>query len=189
VNKHRRNGHGRGTKCRKRIDNGLRQRVRKIGGDKFGVLVVDSSKKNAELWLTDFYGEPLWEESRTFPITEGHMNEMINVVGGTCRERGLKDLVVGIEQTGRYHRPIQRALAQHWEVKAIHPFVTKQLRQPASPGVKTDGVDLEAMTRAIISGYGEDQRALPLLYAKWQLVNRAREDAVDRRRRLKQQCQ
>jgi transposase len=163
--------------------------VRQIGGDKFGVLVVDSSKKNAELWLTDFYGEPLWEESRTFPITEGHMNEMINVVGGTCRERGLKDLVVGIEQTGRYHRPIQRALAQHWEVKAIHPFVTKQLRQPASPGVKTDGVDLEAMTRAIISGYGEDQRALPLLYAKWQLVNRAREDAVDRRRRLKQQCQ
>jgi transposase len=189
VNKHRRNGHGRGTKCRKRIDNGLRQRVRRIGGDKFGVLVVDSSKKNAELWMTDFYGEPLWEESRTFPITDGHLNEMINVVGGTCRERGLKDLVVGIEQTGRYHRPIQRALAQRWEVKAIHPFVTKQLRQPASPGVKTDGVDLEAMSRAIISGYGDDQRAVPLLYTKWQLINRAREDAVDRRRRLKQQCQ
>lgn len=189
MNKHRRNGHGRGTKCRKRIDNGLRQRVRKIGGDKFGVLVVDSSKKNAEFWLTDFYGEPLWEESRTFPITDGHLNEMINVVGGTCREHGLKDLVVGIEQTGRYHRPIQRALGQRWEVKAIHPFVTKQLRQPASPGVKTDGVDLEAMTRAIISGYGDDPRAVPMLYTKWQLINRAREDAVDRRRRLKQQCQ
>ena len=189
MSKHRRNGHGRGTKCRKRIDNGLRQRVRKIGGDKFGVLVVDSSKKNAELWLTDFYGEPLWEESRTFPITDGQLNEMINVVGGTCREHGLKDLVVGIEQTGRYHRPIQRALEQRWEVKRIHPFVTKQLRQPASPGVKTDGVDLEAMIRAIISGYGDDQRAVPLLYTKWQLINRAREDAVDRRRRLKQQCQ
>jgi transposase len=189
MNKHRRNGHGRGTKCRKRIDNGLRQRVRQIGGDKFGVLVVDSSKKNAELWLTDFYGEPLWEESRTFPITDGHLTEMINVVKGTCRERGIKDLVVGIEQTGRYHRPIQRALEQRWEVKAIHPFVTKQLRQPASPGVKTDGVDLEAMNRAIIGGYGDDPRAMPLLYTKWQLINRAREDAVDRRRRLKQQCQ
>lgn len=189
MNKHRRNGHGRGTKCCKRIDNGMRQRVRQIGGDKFGVLVVDSSKKNAELWLTDFYGDPLWEQSRTFPITDGHLKEMINVVGGTCRERGLKDLVVGIEQTGRYHRPIQRALEQRWEVKTIHPFVTKQLRQPASPGVKTDGVDLEAMARAIISGYGDDQRAVPLLYTKWQLINRAREDDVDRRRRLKQQCQ
>jgi len=163
--------------------------VREIGGDKFGVLVVDSSKKNAEVWLTDFYGEPLWKESRTFPITDGHLAEMINVVRGTCRERGLKDLVVGIEQTGRYHRPIQRALARRWEVKAIHPFVTKQLRQPASPGVKIDGADLEAMSRAIISGYGDDQRAVPLLYTKWQLINRAREDAVDRRRRLKQQCQ
>jgi transposase len=189
MRKRRRSSHGKGIKCRKRIDTGLRQRVREVGGDKFGVLVVDSSKKNAEVWLTDFYGEPLWEESRTFPITDGHLTEMINVVGGTCRERGLKDLVVGIEQTGRYHRPIQRALAQRWEVKAIHPFVTKQLRQPASPGVKTDGVDLEAMSRAIISGYGDDQRELPLLYTKWQLINRAREDAVDRRRRLKQQSQ
>jgi transposase len=189
MSKNRRKGHGRGTKCRKRIDSGLRQRVRKIGGEKFGVLVVDSSKKNAEVWLTDFYGEPLWEESRTFPITGGHLTEMINVVGGTCRERGLKDLVVGIEQTGRYHRPIQRALAQRWEVKMIHPFVTKQLRQPASLGVKTDGADLEAMSRAIIGGYGDDPQAVPLLYTKWQLINRAREDAVDRRRRLKQQCQ
>jgi transposase len=189
MSKYRRNGHGKGTKCRKRIDNGLRQRVRKIGGDKFGVLVVDSSKKNVEVWMTDFYGEPLWEESRTFPISDGHMKELIHVVSGTCRQHGLKDLVVGIEQTGRYHRPIQRALAQRWEVKAIHPFVTKQLRQPASPGVKTDGVDLEAMDRAIISGYGDDQRAVPMHYTKWQLINRAREDDVDRRRRLKQQCQ
>jgi transposase len=189
MGKYRRNGHGKGTKCRKRIDSGLRQRVRKIGGDKFGVLVVDSSKKNAELWMTDFYGEPLWDESRTFPITDGHLNEMIHVVGNTCRERGLKDLVVGIEQTGRYHRPITRALERRWDVKTIHPFVTKQLRQPASPGVKTDGVDLEAMSRAIISGYGDDQRSLPLLHTKWQLLNRAREDAVERRRRLKQQSQ
>lgn len=189
MRKYRGNGHGKATKCRKRVDGGLRQRVRKIGGDKFGVLVVDSSKKNAEVWMTDFYGEPIWEESRTFPITGGHLDDMLNVVSGSCREHGLKDLVVGIEQTGRYHRPIKRALESRWEVKMIHPFVTKQLRQPASPGVKTDGVDLEAMDRAIISGYGDDQRELPLLYTKWQLINRAREDAVDRRRRLKQQCQ
>jgi transposase len=153
------------------------------------VLVVDSSKKNAEVWLTDFYGEPLWDESRTFPITRGHLNELVNLVKGNCREYGLKDLVVGIEQTGRYHRPVKRELERIWDVKTIHPFVTKQLRQPASPGVKTDGADLEAMTRAIISGYGDNQQTLPLLYAEWQLVNRAMEDDVDRRRRLKQQCQ
>ncbi len=189
MTKYKHNGHGKGTKCRKRIDDDLRQRVRKIGGDKFGILVVDSSKRNAELWMTDFYGEPMWDESRTVPIAGGQLGEMIKVVSGTCRERGLKDLVVGIEQTGRYHRPVKRALERRWEVKMIHPFVTKQLRQPASPGVKTDGVDLDAMIRAIISGYGNDQREVPTLYAKWQLLNRAREDAVDRRRRLKQQCQ
>lgn len=189
MGKRRGKGHGRGTKCRKKIDNSLRQRVRKIGGDKFGVLVVDSSKKNAEIWLTDFYGEPVWDESRTVPITRGHLDHMVNVVAGSCREHGFKDLVVGIEQTGRYHRPVKRALEKRWEVKMIHPFVTKQLRQPASPGVKTDGVDLEAMDRAIIGGYGDNPRPLPALYTKWQLVHRAREDAVDRRTRLKQQSQ
>jgi len=189
MSKYRRRGHGKGTKCRKRVDNSLRARVRKVGGDRFGVLVVDSSKKNAEVWLTDFYGEPLWDESRTFPITHGHLEEMMNAVAGSYREHGLKDLVVGIEQTGRYHLPIKRALEKRWEVKTIHPFVTKQLRQPASPGVKTDGIDLEAMTRAIISGYGNDQRPFPMLYSKWQLLNRAREDFVDKRATLKQQCQ
>jgi len=54
--------------------------VRRIGGDKFGVLVVDSSKKNAEVWMTDFYGEPMWEQSRTFPITGDHLEDMLNVV-------------------------------------------------------------------------------------------------------------
>lgn len=189
MSKYRRRGRGKGTKCRKRIDDSLRKRVRAIGGDKFGVLVVDSSKKNGEFWFTDFYGEPMWDESRTFPITRGHLDQMMNVVGGTCREHGIKDLVVGIEQTGRYHRPIKRALEKRWEVKMIHPFVTKQLRQPASPGVKTDGVDLEAMTRAIIGGYGDDPRPFPSIYVKWQLLNRAREDSVDRQKRLKQQCQ
>lgn len=189
MGKRRGKGRAKGTKCRKKIDDSLRHRVRKIGGDKFGVLVVDSSKKNGEFWFTDFYGEPLWDESRTYPITRGHLDEMMNVVSGTCREHGLKDLVIGIEQTGRYHRPIKRALEKRWEVKTIHPFVTKQLRQPASPGVKTDGVDLEAMTRAIICGYGDDPRPLPMLYTKWQLINRAREDGVDRRQRLKQQSQ
>lgn len=189
MSKYRRRGRGKGTKCRKKADHSLRQRVRHVGGDKFGVLVVDSSKRNAEVWLTDFYGEPLWDESRTFPITRGHLDEMINVVGGTYREHGLKDLVVGIEQTGRYHLPIKRALEKRWEVKTIHPFVTKQLRQPASPGIKTDGTDLEAMSRAIIGGYGNDQRPLPLLYSKWQMLNRAREELVDKRAMLKIQCQ
>ena len=60
MSRYRRRGRGKGTKCRKKTDDSLRKRVREIGGDKFGVLVVDSSKRNAEVWMTDFYGEPLW---------------------------------------------------------------------------------------------------------------------------------
>lgn len=187
MSKRKGKSRGRGTKCYKKPNDSLRKRVRQVGGDKFGVLVVDSSKANGEYWFTDFYGEPLWEESLTFPITQGNLDQLIHVVVSTCRKCGIKDLVVGIEQTGRYHRPIKQVLEKRWEVKMIHPFMTKQLRQPASPGVKTDGVDLEAMDRAIISGYGDNPPPLPPLYGKWQQINRAREDSVDFRTRLKKQ--
>ncbi len=188
MNKYTGRTRRKGTKCHKGPDDSLRQRVSKIGGEKFGVLVVDSSKKNAEVWLTDFFGNPVWDESHTYSITKGQMSEMVKDVDRSCRENRFKALVVGIEMTGRYHRPIKRELEKHWEVKIIHPFVTKQLRQPASSGIKTDGVDLEAMTRAMISGYGNTPHPTPLHYVEWQLMNRAREDSVDRRSRLKGQC-
>ena len=55
---------------------------------------------------------------------------------------GLTGLVVGIERTGRWHQPIKQMVEKKWPVKMIHPFTTKQLRQPASSGIKTDPIDL-----------------------------------------------
>ena len=63
--------------------------------------------------------------------------------------------IVVIERTGRYHRPIQRTFAKAgFEVRIIHPLTTKQHRQPANPGNKTDDTDLAAMQRAAVNGFG-----------------------------------
>jgi hypothetical protein len=35
--------------------------------------------------MTDFYGEPLREESVTVPLVEGHLKGMIHMIQGTCR--------------------------------------------------------------------------------------------------------
>ena len=54
--------------------------------------------------------------------------------------------IVAIERTGRYHHLIQRAFAAAgFEVRIVHPFATKQFRQPANPGHKTDDTDLAAI--------------------------------------------
>ena len=64
-------------------------------------------------------------------------------------------MIVVVERTGRYHGPIQRAFAKAgFEVRIVHPFTTKQFRQPADPGNKTDDTDLSAIHRAAVNGFG-----------------------------------
>jgi hypothetical protein len=67
-------------------------------------------------------------------------------IAGTSQAWGChssKDMIVVIERTGRYHRPIQHAFAKAgFEVRVLHPYATKQYRQPADPGNKTDDTDL-----------------------------------------------
>lgn len=174
--------------CQNKATNKLRQKVRQIGGDKFGLLVVDSSKNNFAVKLADFYGEPLWEPD-PIPNTKGRLEELPFKIRHQMKENQLQELAVGIEITGRLHQPVKRILEKIWPVKMIHPFTTKQLRQPASFGVKTDDVDLDAMIRAMISGYGRDDCPLPISYQKWQCLNRAREDLVKKRSEIKTQCQ
>src|SRR5207302_762417 len=51
------------------------------------------------------------------------------------------------------HRVVQRTFAAAgFETRILHPFVTKQYRQPVDPGTKTDDTDLAAIHRATVTG-------------------------------------
>ena len=188
MRKNKRKSKNRKIICQNKATRTLRQQVRQIGGDKFGLFVVDSSKNNFCVKLSDFYGEPLWEPA-PIPNTKGHLEALPFTLLNQMKENQLQELAVGIETTGRLHQPIKRILEKRWPIKMIHPFTTKQLRQPASFGIKTDEVDLDAMTRAMISGYGSEDYPRPIAYQKWQCLNRAREDLVKKRSETKTQCQ
>lgn len=158
----------------------LVQRVRRVGPEHFGILAVDSAKRRFAVLLTDFYGRVLMdvlEVDNTGPALEG----LVTTVKAQCEKHGLKDLVVAIEQTGRYHVPIRGVLRKHWDVQMVHPSATKQLRQPADPGNKTDPTDLRAIVRAMIVGYGTAEPELSPRWVDWRLVSREREALVRRR--------
>lgn len=166
----------------------LDERVRRVGPDKFGILAVDCSKKRFAVRLTDFYGRELMgllEVENTAP----GMKSLIDRVKAEEEKHGLKDLVVGLERTGRYHVPICNALKPHWGVLMVHPLATKQLRQPVAPGNKTDATDLEAIMRAIMVGYGTRDRELPDRLAGWRLLSREREELVHKRARVRVRLQ
>jgi hypothetical protein len=93
----------------------------------------------------------------------------------------LKDVVVAIERTGDYHRPVQRVFREAgFDTRIVHPYTAKQYRQPANPDDKTDDHDLAAIFRAASHGFGLCEAAWPADYTTLQILRRHRRDLVDK---------
>jgi transposase len=64
---------------------------------------------------------------------------------------------VGIEAAGHYHQPLMTATAwpTGWELLELNPaHVTEQRRVQGRRRVKTDAIDLEAITELVLAGHG-----------------------------------
>jgi transposase len=63
---------------------------------------------------------------------------------------------VGVEAAGHYHRPLLTGWPSGWEVRELNPaHVTEQRRVMGRRRVKTDAIDLEAITELLLVGRGE----------------------------------
>ena len=60
----------------------------------------------------------------------------------------------------------------------MHPFATKQFRQPSDPGYKTDDTDLVAIHRAAVNGFALLEATLDETWKTLQLLIRHRRDLV-----------
>jgi transposase len=162
-------------------------RVQAVGPEHFGVVSVDCAKARSRYMLTDFYGKVLIEPT-TLAHTRGDFAAAIDRIRQALVEHGLRDHIVAVERTGEYHRPVQRAFRDAgWEVRLVHPYATKQYRQPADPGNKTDDTDLAAIFRVAINGFGLLETPWPDAYQQLQAWRRHRRDLVRKTSRLR--CQ
>ena len=107
-------------------------RVQRVGPEHFGIVCVDCAKARSKWMLTDFYGRILVPPAEV-EHTQACFASMIERLRTALEQAGIRDKIVVIERTGRYHRPVQRAFAKAgFEVRIIHPLTTKQHRQPAT---------------------------------------------------------
>jgi transposase len=130
----------------------LHPRVQQVGGEHFGIVCFDCAKARSKFLLADFYGRVLIP-----PTTVAHnrpeLDAAVKQIRAAFAQQQLRDGLVAIERTGRYHRLVQRTFAAAGlETRILHPFVTKQYRQPVDPGNKTDDTDLAAIHRATVTG-------------------------------------
>jgi transposase len=156
----------------------IHPRVQRVGPEHFGVVAVDCAKARSKWMLSDFYGNVLVPPA----VVEHHragFDAALAALAEAVKQRDVRDLLVAVERTGRYHHPPARAFAAGgFEVRTVHPFTTKQFRQPADPGNKTDDTDLAAITRAAINGFALAEPALDESWRQLQLVTRHRRDLV-----------
>jgi transposase len=165
----------------------LTPRVQAVGPEHFGIVAIDCAKARSRYLLADFYGRTLLEPT-TLPHTRGDFQAALDRLRQAVQQHDLRDLVVAIERTGDYHRPVQLAFRQAgFDTRLVHPFTSKQYRQPADPGDKTDDTDLAAIWRATTHGFGLLEPTWPDAYVTIQLLRRHRRDLVDKSAIL--QCQ
>jgi transposase len=158
----------------------LHPRVQQVGPEHFGIVCFDCAKARSKFLLADFYGRVLIP-----PTTVAHnrpdLDAAVASVQHAFAEHQLRDGLVAIERTGRYHRLVQRTFAAAgFETRILHPFVTKQYRQPVDPGNKTDDTDLTAIHRATVTGCALLEATRDEAWTTLQLVIRHRRDLVEK---------
>jgi transposase len=158
----------------------IHPRVQKVGPEHFGIVSLDCAKQRSKWMLTDFFGNIL-----IAPTVVEHnrpsFDAAIAQLRAAIQKHDLRDLIVALERSGRYHHPPKRAFAAAgFEVRIVHPFTTKQFRLPRDPDNKTDDNDLAAIGVAAINGFALLEQPLDETYKTLQLVIRHRRDLVQK---------
>ncbi len=165
----------------------IHPRVQAVGPQHFAFICVDCAKSRSKMMVTDYYGRVLMEPTIIEHDRFG-FETALQQVRHTLTRHDIKDQIVVVERTGRYHGPVQRAFVQAgFEVRILHPYTTKQYRQPANPGNKTDDTDLFAMSRAAANGFGLLEHEPDPIYVRLQLLARHRRRLVHKNVMLRQQ--
>ncbi len=156
----------------------LHPRVQLVGPEHFGIVCFDCHKGSSKFLLADFYGQVLLPP-RPVAHNRPDLDAAVAQVRAAFATHDLRDGLVAIERTGRYHRLVQRTFAAAgFETRILHPFATKQYRQPVDPGNKTDDTDLAAIHRATVTGCALLEATRDEAWATLLLLVRQRRDLV-----------
>jgi transposase len=116
------------------------------------VIAVDVGKAQAAVLVTDAQRHRLLGPVE-FAMTGCGVSQVIEKVLAVISASGVTR--VGVEAAGHYHRPLLTGWPHGWEVVELNPaHVAEQRRVMGRRRVKTDAIDLEAITELLLAGRG-----------------------------------
>lgn len=119
------------------------------------VVAVDVGKNEFAVSVTDAARTVLLKPRLGCPMTAPALQQVVADVEGLLPPQAR--VKVGIEAAGHYHRPLlsPRSWPPGWELLELNPgHVTEQRRVLGKRTIKTDAIDLQAMTELLLAGRG-----------------------------------
>ena len=123
------------------------------------VVAVDVGKTEFAFSVTDASRTSLLKPRTGCPMTGPSLAQVVADIDQVLPTDAV--VKVGIEAAGHYHRPLLTAGAwpTDWEVLELNPgHVTEQRRVLGKRTIKTDVIDLQAMTELLLAGRGQPVR-------------------------------
>ena len=119
------------------------------------VVAIDVGKNEFAVSVTDASRNRMLKPRLGCPMTAPALREVIRTIE-QLTPIGAQ-FKVGIEAAGHYHRPLLAPASwpAGWELLELNPgHVTEQRRVLGKRTIKTDAIDLEAMTELLLAGRG-----------------------------------
>jgi transposase len=128
------------------------------------VVAVDVGKTEFAFSVTDVTRSSLLKPRTGCAMTGPSLAQVVADIGQVLPADAV--VKVGIEAAGHYHRPLLMAGAwpTGWEVLELNPgHVTEQRRVLGKRTIKTDVIDMQAMTELLLAGRGQPVRDRSLM--------------------------
>ncbi len=131
------------------------------------VVAVDVGKNEFAVSVTDASRSVLLKPRLGCPMTAPSLRQVVQDVQRLLPPQAR--VKVGIEAAGHYHRPLLApgSWPTGWELLELNPgHVTEQRRVLGKRTIKTDAVDLQAMTELLLAGRGLPVRSSSTVLAE-----------------------
>jgi hypothetical protein len=119
------------------------------------VVAIDVGKNEFAVSVTDAARMKLLKPRPGCPMTGPSVRDVVDTIQRLLPADAR--VKIGVEAAGHYHRPLLAAgrWPAGWELLELKPgHVTEQRRVLGKRTIKTDAVDLEAMTELLLAGRG-----------------------------------
>jgi transposase len=118
-------------------------------------VAVDVGKTEFAFSVTDVARQQLLRTRTGCPMTASSLREVLSDIQRVLPAKAI--VKVGVEAAGHYHRPLLAtgSWPAGWEVLELNPaHVTEQRKVLGKRTIKTDAIDLLAMTELLLAGRG-----------------------------------